>query len=305
VARKIVVAGGTGLIGSALVASLVERGDEVVVLSRSSGAAAPGAPRRVRWDGRTVGEWAGELEGADAVVNLCGAGMADRRWTAARKRVLASSRLEPTGALVDAIASCSNPPRVLAQGSAVGFYGNRGDEALDERSGPGSGYLSELSLAWEEASAGVEAWGVRRVLLRTGIVLARDGGALPVMARPFRLGVGGPLGDGGQWMPWIHLDDEVGAILCLIDQPAASGPYNLVAPDPVTNEALSRELARALRRPSLLRAPGFAMRLALGEMAEMVLGGQRLAPRRLLEVGYVFRFVELGAALADLMRAPR
>jgi len=305
VARKIVVAGGTGLIGSALVASLVERGDEVVVLSRSSGAAAAGAPRRVRWDGRTVGEWAGELEGAAAVVNLCGAGMADRRWTAARKRVLASSRLEPTGALVDAIASCSNPPRVLAQGSAVGFYGDRGDEALDERSGPGSGYLSELSLAWEEASAGVEAWGVRRVLLRTGIVLARDGGALPVMARPFRLGVGGPLGDGGQWMPWIHLDDEVGAILCLIDQPAASGPYNLVAPDPVTNETLSRELARALRRPNLLRAPAFAMRLALGEMAEMVLGGQRLAPRRLLEVGYVFRFVELAAALADLLRAPR
>jgi uncharacterized protein (TIGR01777 family) len=305
VTRKIVVAGGTGLIGSALVASLVERGDDVVVLSRSAAPARPGAPRHVRWDGRSVGEWARELEGAAAVVNLCGAGIADRRWTAARKRVLESSRVEPTRALVEAIATASARPRVLAQGSAVGFYGNRGDEAIDERSEPGSGYLSELSLEWEAASAGVEAAGVRRVLLRTGIVLARDGGALPVMARPFRFGVGGPLGDGGQWMPWIHLDDEIAAIRFLLDRSDASGPYNLAGPEPVTNATLSRELAKALHRPNLLRAPAFAMRLALGEMAEMVLGGQRVAPRRLLEAGFAFRFVALAPALADHLREPR
>lgn len=303
--RKIVVAGGTGLIGSALVASLLERGDDVVVLSRSAAPARPEAPRHVRWDGRSLGEWARELEGAAAVVNLCGAGIADRRWTAARKRVLESSRLEPTRALVAAIAAASARPRVLAQGSAVGFYGNRGDEAIDERSAPGSGYLSELSLEWEAASAGVEAAGVRRVLLRTGIVLARDGGALPVMARPFRFGVGGPLGDGEQWMPWIHLDDEIAAIRFLLDRADASGPYNLAAPEPVTNATLSRELAKALHRPNLLRAPAFAMRLALGEMAEMVLGGQRAAPHRLLEAGFPFRFVALAPALADLLRDPR
>jgi len=304
VAGKIVVAGGTGLIGSALTASLLERGHEVVVLSRSAGSSVAGGPRRVRWDARTVGEWAEELEGAHAVVNLCGAGIADRRWTDARKRVLESSRVEPTHALVAAMAGREERPRLLAQASAVGYYGDRGDEALDEGAAPGSGYLAELARTWEEASAGVEALGVRRVLLRTGVVLAREGGALPVMARPFRFGVGGPLGDGRQWLPWIHLEDEIGAIRFLLERPEATGPFNLVAPNPETNGSLSRELASALRRPNLLRAPAFAMRVALGEMAQMVLGGQRLAPRRLLEAGYSFRFPELSAALADLLREP-
>jgi len=305
VTRKIVVAGGSGLIGSALTASLLEGGHEVVVLSRSGGAQTADGARRVRWDARTVGDWARELEGAHAVVNLCGAGMADRRWSEGRKRLLEASRIEPTRALLEAFAGLRERPRLLAQASAVGFYGDRGDAALDESAAAGSGYLAELARAWEEASAGVEALGVRRVLLRTGVVLAREGGALPVMARPFRFGVGGPLGDGRQWMPWIHVDDEVGAIRFLLDRAEAAGPFNLVAPNPETNATLSGELARALHRPNLLRAPAFAMRLALGEMAEMVLGGQRLAPRRLLEAGYSFRFPSLSAALADLLRAPR
>ncbi len=300
--ERIVVAGGSGLIGGALVSALTGAGHETVVLSRSPhGPSLPDAARRVRWDGQSVGAWATELEGARAVINLCGAGIADRRWTEERKKLLASSRLEPTRALVDAIAISKRRPAVLLQGSAVGFYGDRGGAALDEDSGPGRGYLPELALAWERASEGVEGLGVRRVLLRTGIVMARTGGALPVMARPFRLGIGGPLGSGEQWVSWIHLVDEVGAIRFLVDAPAASGPYNLVAPEPTSNEMLSQELARALHRPNLLRAPAFALRLVLGEMAGMVLGGQRVAPRRLLEGGFVFQQPALSGAFADLL----
>ena len=301
--ERIVVAGGTGLIGSALVSALAGAGREVVVLSRSAqGPPLPAGARRRAWDVREVGGWAAELESARAVVNLCGAGIADRRWTERRKGLLASSRLEPTLALVEAIGAARERPALLLQGSAVGYYGDRGDEPLDEDSGPGrAGYLPELSLAWERASEGVEGLGVRRVLLRSGIVLARAGGALPVMARPFRLGVGGPIGSGEQWVPWIHIADEVAAIRFLIDAADAAGPYNLVAPEPVTQATLSCELAHALHRPNLLRAPAFALRLALGEMADMVLGGQRLAPRRLLEAGFVFRNPDLSEALAELL----
>jgi hypothetical protein len=298
---KVVVAGGSGRIGRALAAELAGEGREVVVLSRRAGGdAAPGG-RSVAWDGRTVGAWAAELEDAAGVVNLAGEDIAGGRWTEARKRRLLDSRVATTGALVEAIRRARRPPAALLQASAVGYYGNRGDEALDEDSAPGTGFLPEICVAWEGASAPVEALGVRRVVLRTGLVLARDGGALPEMARPFRLGVGGPLGDGRQWMPWIHLADETGAIRHLLARADQRGPFNLVAPEPATNEAFSRALARALGRPSLLRAPAFALRLALGEMADMLLGGQRPAPRRLLEAGYRFRFPALDPALADLL----
>lgn len=301
-ANRIVVAGGSGLIGRALAAELAAAGHEVVVLSRSAAGteAAPEA-RTLLWDGRTLGPWSAAVDGAEAVVNLAGAGIADQRWTEARKRLLGTSRLDATAALVAAIRAASRPPRVLLQASAVGFYGSRGDELLDERASPGSGFLPELSVAWERASDDVARRGVRRVLLRTGIVLAREGGALPKMALPFRLGVGGPLGSGRQWLPWIHLADELAAIRFLLDAASAEGPYNLVAPAPATNEAFSRTLARTLGRPSFCRVPGFALRLAVGEMAGMLLGGQRLQPRRLLEAGYRFRFPELEGALANLL----
>lgn len=299
---KIVVAGGSGLIGRALVGALAGEGREVAVLSRSGRIEGlPRGARAVAWDGRTLASWTAELEGAAATVNLCGAGIADRRWTAARKRVLRSSRVEPTAALVEAFRRANRPPALLLQASAVGFYGDRGDEPLDEHSAPGKGFLAELSLDWERASDGVEGAGARRVLLRTGLVLAREGGALPAMARPFRFGVGGPLGSGRQWMPWLHVADEVGAIRFLLEAPGASGAYNLVAPEPVRNTELSRELARALGRPNLLRAPAFALKLALGEMAGMLLAGQRLAPRRLLEAGYSFLFPRLPPALENLL----
>lgn len=298
-----VVAGGSGRIGRALAAELAGGGFEVVVLSRRAGAAAGDPPgvRRVAWDGRSVAAWSAELEAALGVVNLAGEDIAGGRWSAERKRRLLDSRLASTAALVEALRGARRRPEVLLQGSAIGYYGDRGDEPLDDGSAPGTGFLAETCLAWERASEPAEALGLRRVILRTGLVLARDGGALPEMARPFRFGVGGPLGDGRQWMPWIHLADEVGALRFLLERADARGPFVLVAPEPATNEVFSRALARALGRPCLLRAPAFALRLALGEMAQMLLGGQRLAPRRLLEAGYRFRFPALGPALADLL----
>lgn len=298
---KVVVAGGSGRIGGALVAELAAAGYEVVVLSRRPGASGIAGARRVEWDGRSAGAWAAELEAAAGVVNLAGEDIAGGRWTARRKRLLLDSRLATTGALVDAIRQARRRPAALLQASAVGYYGDGGDRELDESSPPGVGFLSGICVAWEEASAPVEALGVRRVLLRTGLVLAREGGALPEMARPFRLGLGGPLGSGRQWMPWIHLADEIGAIRFLLERGDVRGPFNLVAPAPATNEEFSRALARALRRPCLLRAPASALRLALGEMAEMLLAGQRLAPRRLAEAGFPFRFPALDGALADLL----
>jgi uncharacterized protein (TIGR01777 family) len=298
---KVVIAGGSGLIGRALAAELGAAGREIVVLSRGRAEGLPGGARAVRWDGRTADGWAGELEGASAVVNLAGEGIADRRWSAARKRALLDSRLGATAAVVAGLAAARRRPPVLAHASAVGYYGDRGDEWLDEDSPPGSGFLAELADGWERASAAADTLGVRRVLLRTGLVLAREGGALAAIARPFRFGVGGPLGDGRQWMPWIHVADQVGAIRFLIETAGTVGPFNLVAPAPETNAAFSRGLARALGRPCLLRAPGAALRLALGEMADMLLGGQRLRPRRLLDAGYRFRFPTLADALADLL----
>jgi uncharacterized protein (TIGR01777 family) len=299
---RVVIAGGSGLIGTALAGELVAAGREVVVLSRDPASVAPPAgARAVAWDGRTAGPWTAELEAALAVVNLAGAGIADRRWTAERKRRLRSSRLEPTAALVAAIAAARTPPRTLVQASGVGFYGDRGDEPVTEETGPGSGFMPELARAWEAASDPVVERRVRRVVVRSGIVLAREGGALPKMARPFRLGLGARLGSGRQWFPWIHVADEVGAIRFLIDDPRASGPFNLVAPEPATNAAFSRALARTLRRPLLLAVPSPALRLLFGEVAGELLEGQRAAPRRLLAAGYRFGFPEVGGALADLL----
>jgi uncharacterized protein (TIGR01777 family) len=305
VSGRVLIAGGSGLIGRALAAELVAAGREVVVLSRSPESAASsghGAVRTVGWDGRTPAGWLAELEGAAAVVNLAGENVGDGRWTAARKRRLASSRLEPTAAIAAAIAAARRRPAVLLQGSAVGFYGDRGEEPLDERSRPGRGFLPELCEAWEAASAPVEELGVRRALLRSAVVLARRGGALPKMARPFRLGLGAPLGSGAQRFPWIHLDDEVGAIRFLLERSELAGPFNLAAPETPTQRELSRALARALRRPLWPGVPRPVLRLLFGEMADVLLASQRVAPARLLEAGFVHRRPELGPALVDLLR---
>jgi uncharacterized protein len=300
---KILIAGGSGLIGSALTGELAGAGYEVVVLSRSPEDVGrlPDGARAVAWDGRTTAGWSGELEGARGVVNLAGAGIADKPWTDRRRRVLTASRIEPTTAIVRGIEAASDRPAVLLQGSAVGYYGARGDEELDEESGPGEGFLARLSGAWEEASAPAEALGVRRVLLRTGVVLAREGGALPKMALPFKLFAGGPIGDGDQWVPWIHLRDEVRAIRFLMEHDGAAGPFDLTSPEPVTNRQLAHRLGKVLRRPSLLRAPAFAVRTVLGKMADTVLEGQRALPGRLAALGFTWEYPELDRALRDLL----
>ncbi len=300
---KVIVSGGSGLNGSALVAGLAADGHKATVLSR--------APERLRdlptgvsaaaWDAKSAAQLAPLIAGVDAVVHLAGEGIADGRWSEERKRRIRDSRVDSSGAVATAFAAAEPRPDVLLQASAVGFYGPRGSEELTEESASGDDFLAGICREWEEASAAVEDLGVRRAVLRTGVVLARDGGALPKMLLPFRLFAGGPVGDGRQYMPWIHLADEVGAIRFLLDSPTASGPYNLTAPEPQTNRQFSRILGRVLRRPSFMPAPAFALKLALGEMSKILLEGQRALPRRLEEGGYSFRFPGLEAALRDLV----
>ncbi len=300
---KVIVTGGSGLIGRALVASLAADGHQATVLSRSP-SRVRGLPEGVQvagWDASSAEALTPLLSGADAVVHLAGAGIADGRWTAERKRLIRDSRVESSAAVAAAIAAAEPRPGVLLQGSAVGFYGSRGDEELTEESASGDDFLAAICRDWEAASASVEEVGVRRALLRTGVVLARDGGALAKMLLPFRLFAGGPAGSGRQYMPWIHLADEVGAIRFLLDNPEAGGPFNLTAPEPLTNKEFSRVLGKVLRRPSFMPAPAFALKLALGEMSKIVLEGQRALPRRLEEMGYTFQFRSLESALRDLL----
>ncbi len=304
--QRVVVSGGTGLIGAALVRRLIEAGREVVVLTRGAvaeGILPPGA-RALRWNGHDAAGWGEAVDGAAALINLAGEPIAGGRWTAARKRRIVTSRQQACAALLEAVRAARARPGVLLQASAVGFYGDRADEVLDEASAPGSGFLAETTVAWERASAPFEALGVRRVLLRTGIVLARAGGALPRLLLPLRFGLGGALGSGRQWMPWIHLEDEIAAILWLLERQELAGPFNLTAPQPATNAELTREAARRLGRPALLRAPAWALRGALGELAEAVLGSQRALPRRLLASGFRFRYSELAPALDALLARP-
>lgn len=299
---RVVITGGTGLIGRALAAKLVESGRDVVVVSRSANPeGVPGGCRVARWDGSSAGALVSELDGAAAIVNLAGESIAGGRWGVERKRRILDSRIAAGGAVIEAIGQAKRRPELLLQASAVGFYGDRGDEELDESSSAGTGFLAETTAAWEKSTAGVEELGARRVLLRTGLVLARDGGALAAMTPPFRLGLGARLGGGRQWMPWIHLEDELAAIVHLLERRDARGPFNLCAPRPATNAEFTRAVAKALHRPAFLAAPAAVLRLVLGEMAILVLGGQRLHPRRLLDSGFAFRFPALGPALANLL----
>lgn len=301
---KVLITGGSGLIGSALTRELAGAGYEVVVLSRSPERVEglPAGARAVGWDAATADGWGGEAEEARAVVNLAGENLASGPWTEARKRRIRESRLRSTRAVVAAVQGAEQPPAVLLQGSGIDHYGPRGDEEVTEDAPPGEGFLAGLTQDWEAASEPVEGAGVRRVMLRTAMVLAAGGGAIPKMALPFRLFIGGPVGDGSQWVAWIHLRDEVRAIRFLLETEDAAGPYNLAAPQPVTNRELAKTLGRVLHRPSALRAPAFAVRLALGEMADTVLQGRRAVPRRLREAGFTWEFPELEGALQDVLR---
>jgi uncharacterized protein len=296
---RIAITGSSGFIGTALVGSLQEAGHEVVRLVRRPAR----RPDEVSWDPAAGTVDLTGLAGVEAAVNLAGAGVGDRRWTKAYQRTLVASRVDSTRTLATALARLDPPARVLVSASASGYYGNRGDEPLTEAAGPGAGFLVELVRAWEGAALRNAGPGTRVVLARTGLVLAPGGGALGRLLPLLRLGLGGPLGNGRQWWPWITLTDEVRALTFLLEREALEGPVNLSAPQPARNVELTRALGRALRRPAVLPAPAFAVRLVVGEFAQEVLGSQRMLPARLLEAGFAFRHQNATQAAAWVAHA--
>jgi uncharacterized protein len=296
---RVVVSGSSGLLGSALVKVLVCDGHAVSRLVRPGGSVAPGD---IHWDPAARQLDAAALEGADAIVNFSGASIGERRWTVSRKKILRSSRVDATRVLVDGLAKLRRPPRVFLSASAVGFYGSRGDEILTEASAPGTDYLAGLVQDWEAEALRAEARGIRSVVLRFAPVLSRSGGALPRMLTPFRLGVGGRLGSGNQWMSWISLADACSAVLFVVNNPGIRGPVNVAAPQPLRNAEFTRILARALHRPAIFPAPVFALHLLLGEMADaLLLVSQRAVPEKLSAAGFAFRHKELEPALASIL----
>ena len=299
---RVIITGGTGLIGRALAADLINDGHETIVLSRRPERATrlPAQVRVERWDARTAQGWGSLADGADAIVNLAGASIA-QRWTAGRKRRIRESRLNAGRAVVQAVELASVKPRVMIQASGAGYYGPRGDEEIVEQEPAGSDFLGQLAIEWEASTAPVERLGVRRTVIRSGVVLSTEGGAFPPMLLQSRLFLGGPLGSGRQWLPWIHIADEVRAIRFLIENESAQGPFNLVAPNPLTSAEFNRVLGRVMRRPAFMPVPAFALRLLAGEMSTVLLDGQRAVPRRLLDLGFTFRFPNAAEALRDLL----
>lgn len=277
---RVAITGASGFIGSRLAKNLVADGHSVAVIGRDPGALAA-------------------IDGADAVVHLAGEPLA-QRWTTAAKKRIRSSRIEGTRRLIDALRGLAKPPATLVSASAIGIYGSRGDEILTEQSLPGNGFLASLCVEWEHEAQAAAELGVRVVRLRSGMVLGRDGGALAKMLPVFRMGLGGRLGGGGQWMSWIHIDDLVALIRHAIDLPALAGPVNATAPSPVTNAVFTRDLAAALHRSTFLPVPEFALKLLYGEMSEVLLASQRVVPVAAEAAGFRFRYPQLPPALRGL-----
>src|SRR5829696_1149325 len=306
---RVVIAGGGGFLGSPLAWAWAEEGHDVRVLTRGlvpgqaqhePGTGKPGITR-VGWDpdGR-AGQLAREFEGASAVINLAGASIAGTRWTPARKQSLRDSRVLATQSLVAALAGLAAPPPAFISASGIGYYGDRGAELLTEESAAGEDFLAHLCVEWEAEARRAERAGIRVVLLRTGIVLEKGGGALPQMMRPFRFFAGGPLAGGRQYISWVHRHDWSEMVRWLVETPEVAGPVNVTAPHPVTNREFSRALGRALHRPSLAPAPRFALKIALGEMATAVLASQRAIPKRAQSAGYHFRYPEIDIAFRGI-----
>jgi uncharacterized protein (TIGR01777 family) len=300
---KVLVTGASGFIGAALCDSLLVRGDTVVGLTRDPEKARSTNPSVLwhAWEPTLERPAAEAFEGVDAVVNLLGEKI-NQRWTDEAKERIMESRRTGTHNLVGTIAALERKPRVLVSQSAIGFYGDRGEAIMDESASPGEGFDAEVVREWETAAREVEASGVRLAIVRTGHVLDPSGGLLRQLLTPFRLGVGGPLAGGDQYMSWIHVEDEVGILLWAIDNEIVTGVINSTAPEPVTNRELSKALGRALHRPAAMPVPGFALDLMYGsEFGAVLRGGQRVVPRRALDLGYQFRFTEIDRALADLL----
>lgn len=295
---KTLITGATGLIGRRLIATL----EDVRVLSRSPDRAAKTLGNQVevhRWPGGSAPLEAAALDDVDTVVHLAGEPIAAARWSDEQKERIRASRVEGTRSLVAAIRASERRPKVLVCASAIGFYGDRGDEELRETASPGTGFLSDVCVAWEEEAHAARALGVRVVTLRIGVVLASDGGALDKMLLPFKMGVGGRLGHGRQWMPWVHVDDVVGLVGHAIETQELDGPMNAVSPGVVTNADFTRALGRALRRPAVLFVPRFALRAALGQLSELLFASHRVVPTVAAQTGYAFRFSELDEALRE------
>ena len=298
---RLVVTGASGFIGTALCSRLLAKGHRLTLLTHSAPRDGSTETKKwLHWTPGTPGDWESALEGADGVINLAGEPIAAKRWTPSQKEKIRISRIDATNSLVEAIAKAKQKPAFLLNASAVGYYGRRGDETITEDTPAGNDFLSSVCSEWEAEARKAEVLGLRVIRLRTGIVLGRAGGALAKMGLPFKFFVGGPLGSGKQWMPWIHLDDEVGLMLYLIEN-EATGPVNATAPNPVTMNEFCRTLGKVMGRPSWLGAPALALRLVLGEMAEMLLTGQRAIPAAAHELGYKFRYSNLTEALQACM----
>jgi uncharacterized protein (TIGR01777 family) len=302
----VIVLGGTGFIGRPLSLRLIERGYDVVCLTRNASAASKkfgtSGIKFVGWDGKSAEGWADYLEGAKAIVNLAGESIGSGRWTAEKKQKILRSRLNAGQAVNAAVRSVKHKPEVLIQASAIGIYGKRGSEILDESSGPGEGFLADVAGKWEESTVSVEEYGIRRVIIRTGVVLGSAGGVFSRLLLPYRFFVGGPVGNGKQWMSWIHIEDEIEGILFLMKRPDLKGVFNLTAPQPVQNRLFSKKLGELLRRPAWFPVPEFALKLIFGEMGEeTILTSQRVFPVRLEKAGFKFVFPELSGTLSDIL----
>jgi uncharacterized protein (TIGR01777 family) len=300
---RIVIGGGTGLIGRALSADLVREGYEVIILSRNPEAVKnrPEGARLVRWDAHTEEGWVEHLAGAHAIVNLAGQNISDHRWTQEFKQRILYSRVNAGHAVARALEKSRPRPQILVQASGIGYYGSCGDEEVNEDRAPGDDFLSRVGVQWEDSTKAVEALQVRRVVIRSAMVLSMDGGALRRFLKAYKFFVGAALGNGKQWLPWIHIDDEVRAIRFLLDHETLSGPFNLVAPKPLRNAQFSEILGRAAGSTALVSAPEFMLRMRYGEMVDTLTASQRAIPHRLLEAGFRFKFVDAQSALSDLL----
>lgn len=303
---RVIITGGTGFIGSSLTQQLIREGFEVVCLTRNAGRAGNRGKSRVQfveWDGKSAEGWGDHAEGAEAIINLAGESIGSGRWSPARKQRILQSRINSGEAIVQAVKAVSKKPEVVIQASAIGIYGNRGNEILDESSSLGEGFLAEVAKEWEKSTLEIEELGVRRVIVRSGLVLGSKGGSLPRLLLPFRFFVGGHIANGRQWMSWIHMRDEIASLLFLMGRKDLDGVFNLTSPFPIQNSPFSHELGRLLGRPSWFAVPGLLLRLVLGEMAqETILTSQRVFPVRLEESGFKFIHPQVAGALEDILK---
>ncbi|TKJ36151.1 MAG: TIGR01777 family protein [Planctomycetes bacterium B3_Pla] len=307
--KRILITGATGFIGRPLSIELAKAGYEVVALSRRRAEAQSmfgGRVKVVEWDAATAGEWSELIDGALGIVNLVGENIGTGRWTQKKKQLILDSRLNAGSLLTEAIRNVEHKPQVLIQASGVGYYGDRGDELLDENSSIGSGFLADVARQWEASVRDVEALGVRLAIIRLGVVLGPHGGVMSRLIPPFRFFLGGHPGSGRQWLPWVHIEDVIGAVRLFLDNADCKGPFNVTAPDPTLSNDFYNLLGKAMHRPAIFPMPAFALKLALGEVAtELLLPSTRVVPTKLLEAGYKFKFSDPLAAFKDILKQAR